>query len=157
MKKIEDAIHTLNFRNREERLLVAFMFTFNWLKEYQVRLFKPFGLTLQQYNILRILRGSGNGPLNQKEVKRRMLDKMSDVSRLIKRMEKKKLIISTINDSDRRNMDIVLTQEGLNLLERIDAALPVLDKVFKDFKEGDMKNFEDLLAKMRSTKFPKPI
>ena len=148
--KIEEEILQSNFRNKEEKLIVNFIYTYNWLKEFHMKLFKPYGLTTQQYNILRILRGSSPTPLSLKMIKERMLDKMSDASRLIERLKKKKLVSCFPNINDRRNLDIVLNKNGFKILDEIDAVLPALDSLFKNMSESEMEQINDFLDKLRS-------
>lgn len=152
--KIEDAIEQRKFRNDIEKLLVNFIYTNNWLKEFQVRLLKPFDLTMQQYNILRILRGSHPEPLTQKVIKAKMLDKMSDVSRLLARLEKKKLVSCVSNKDDRRNLDVTILKNGMDILLEIDAVLPLLDGLFVDFAPNELETMNGLFDRIREGKFP---
>lgn len=108
------------FKNPYHRVLVNLIFTSNWLADSQTRVLKPFGLTLQQYNVLRILRGQHPNPVKVSDITERMLDKMSNASRLVDKLVAKKLVLRTECPSDRRAVDVVITDQGLALLKRID-------------------------------------
>lgn len=108
------------FRSPYQRVLVNVMYTSNWLANSQMQMLKPFGLTLQQYNVLRILRGQSPNPVKVSDITERMLDKMSNASRLVDKLVAKKLVIRTECPSDRRAVDVVITDEGLALLKKLD-------------------------------------
>ncbi len=84
------------------------------MKKYN-RLFEPFDITQQQFNILRILRGAGQ-PLSTLQIRQRMLDKMSDTSRIVDRLVKKGMVKKTICREDRRLVDILLTDKGKEII-----------------------------------------
>jgi DNA-binding MarR family transcriptional regulator len=150
--KIEDEIYQKKFRNNEEKLAVNLIYTNNWLKEFHIKLFKPYDITIQQYNILRILRGSAPEPLTLKKIKERMLDKMSDVSRLIDRLEKKKLVRCAANYHDRRNLDVGISKKGLKLLTDIDDISQSVDLIFKELTESEIAQMNNMLDRIRSYK-----
>jgi DNA-binding MarR family transcriptional regulator len=108
------------FRTPYHRVMVNLMFTSNWVADSQTRVLKPFGLTLQQYNVLRILRGQHPSPVKVSDITERMLDKMSNASRLVDKLVAKKLVLRTECPSDRRAVDVVITDQGLSLLRKID-------------------------------------
>ncbi|GAB4041764.1 MarR family transcriptional regulator [Spirosoma jeollabukense] len=100
--------------------MVNLMYTSNWIAATQTKLLKPSGLTLQQYNVLRILRGQYPNPIKVSDITERMLDKMSNASRLIDKLVAKKLVLRTECPSDRRAVDVVITDKGLDLLQKLD-------------------------------------
>lgn len=108
------------FRNSHQRVMVNLMYTSNWVAASQMQLLKPSGLTLQQYNVLRILRGQYPNPVKVSDITERMLDKMSNASRLVDKLVLKKLVLRTECSSDRRAVDVVVTEKGLDLLSKID-------------------------------------
>ncbi len=118
---IETDIKQTSFRSPLHRLLVNLMYTNNWLCDGQMRLLKPYGITLQQYNVLRILRGQSPNPVKVSDITERMLDKMSNASRLVDKLVAKKFVQRTECPSDRRACDVVITEAGLALLTKIDA------------------------------------
>lgn len=108
------------FTTPYHRVMVNLIFTSNWVADSQMRLLKPFGLTLQQYNVLRILRGQYPNPVKVSDITERMLDKMSNASRLVDKLVAKELVLRTECPSDRRAVDVVITDSGMALLKRLD-------------------------------------
>lgn len=115
-----DIKQTTPFKTPYHRVMVNLMYTSNWVADSQMRVLKPFGLTLQQYNVLRILRGQHPNPVKVSDITERMLDKMSNASRLVDKLVAKKLVLRTECPSDRRAVDVVITDQGLALLKRLD-------------------------------------
>ena len=97
------------FTDEREKALVNLIYTQNWLNHHLKLFFKPYDITPKQYNILRILRGT-NRAMSTSEIRRRMLDKMSDISRIIDRMVKKQVVKKKICPSDKRLVDIEITK-----------------------------------------------
>src|SRR5882672_5147397 len=118
--KIEDEIKQSKFRDIYQKVAVNILFTSNWLMGRQQDFFKPFGITTQQFNILRILRGQHPGQISGVEIKDRMLDRNSDISRLLDRLLKKDLINKCQSENDKRAANVTITEKGLDLLSRID-------------------------------------
>jgi DNA-binding MarR family transcriptional regulator len=147
--KIEEEISQLKFRNNNHKSAVNVIYTFNWLYEKHMELLKPFGLTIQQFNILRILRGQHPKPANVKLLKERMMDKMSDASRLVEKLRAKGLVDRRICDKDRRNVDVLITEDGLKLLENIDEHETEFDKLTANLSNDEMDQLNNLLDKMR--------
>jgi DNA-binding MarR family transcriptional regulator len=147
--KIEEEISQLKFRNNNHKSAVNVIYTFNWLYEKHMELLKPFGLTIQQFNILRILRGQHPKPANVKLLKERMMDKMSDASRLVEKLRAKGLVDRKICDKDRRNVDVLITEDGLKLLENIDEHETEFDKLTANLSNDEMDQLNNLLDKMR--------
>lgn len=108
------------FRSPYQRAIVNLLYTSNWIAGSQTQLLKPFKLTLQQYNVLRILRGQYPNPIKVSDITERMLDKMSNASRLVDKLVAKKLVLRTECPSDRRAVDVVITDKGLDLLKQLD-------------------------------------
>jgi DNA-binding MarR family transcriptional regulator len=108
------------FQSETVKALVGFMYVSYILQDAQQQYFKPFGITLQQYNILRILRGQFPKASNINLIKERMIDRMSDVSRMIDRLVKLEMVTKEANTLDKRNVDVVITEKALNLLTEID-------------------------------------
>jgi len=115
-----DIKQTTPFRTPYHRVMVNLMYTSNWIAASQTKVLKPSGLTLQQYNVLRILRGQYPNPVKVSDITERMLDKMSNASRLIDKLVAKKLVLRTECPTDRRAVDVIITDSGLALLQRLD-------------------------------------
>jgi DNA-binding MarR family transcriptional regulator len=106
-------------------------------------------ITVQQYNVLRILRGQYPKPSSVKLVKERMLDKMSDASRIIDKLKLKKLVVRTECPEDRRSVDILITDKGLGLLKSLDDMDKMPKELFKNLSSSEIKNLNTLLDKLR--------
>lgn len=148
--KLEDEIVQKKFINESHKLGINIVFTFNWLNAFQSRLLKKYGLTSQQYNILRILRGQHPRPANIKLLKERMLDKMSDASRIVEKLRTKSLLERTLSENDRRSCDVTITAKGLVLLKEIDKEDVQFEKLFRGLSETEKKQLNDLLDKLRA-------
>jgi DNA-binding MarR family transcriptional regulator len=119
MKRIEDEIKQKKFTSVHQKALLNLIYTSNWLQAKQQEFFKSFGITGQQFNILRILKGQYPKSISGTEIKSRMLDRNSDVSRLLDRLASKKLITKKTCPNDKRASDVLITKEGLTLLDEV--------------------------------------
>ena len=113
--KIEKEINQKSFKSEFQKLAVNLLYTSNWLVSHQKKIFEREGITTAQYNILRILRGQHPEPLAINILKKRMLHKMSDTSRLVERLRTKGLVKREICIGDRRKSDVSITKKGLDL------------------------------------------
>jgi MarR family 2-MHQ and catechol resistance regulon transcriptional repressor len=148
--KLEQAIQQSSFISDENKVAINFMYTYNNFKENHNNFFKPFAITPQQYNVLRILRGSYPKPLTTFQLRDRMLDKMSDASRIVERLVKKDLVVRKVSKSDKRLVDVVISDAGQKLLESIEIPQDNrIREVFKNFSADDTAIFGKLLDKMR--------
>ncbi len=147
--KLEEEISQKHFRNEYHKAAVNVVYTFNWLNNQNVGFFKPLGITPQQFNILRILRGQHPNPATIKLIKERMLDKMSDASRIVEKLRIKGLVERNICSHDRRNVDVCITQKGLDLLAQIDLMDKEVDGRLSSLNEEEIKQLNDLLDKLR--------
>ena len=148
--KLEQAIQQADFTSENQRITLNFMYTFNWFKEAQKNFFKPYDITSQQYNVLRILRGNYPNPYTTSQVRDRMLDKMSDASRIVDRLVKKGLVIRSVTKADKRLVDVVISRKGLGLLEKIDNPLEdFMASAFANLTINEKNLFIDLLEKIR--------
>jgi DNA-binding MarR family transcriptional regulator len=137
------------FRNNYHKATVNLIFTGKWLIHFHSNLLKPYHLTIQQYNILRILRGSSPKPTTVKLIRERMLDRMSDASRIIELLREKDLLVRNININDRRKMNVNITQKGLAMLEAIELENERMDKKLATLSEDEILQLNDLLDKLR--------
>ena len=148
--KLEDEIkQTRSFKSPYERTLVNIHFTGKWLEQVQSANLKKFDLTMQQYNILRILRGTHPEPATVKILRERMIDKMSDASRLVEKLRKKGFLSRKSCKEDRRNVDVSITQKGLDALASIDSLFIEAEKQFHTLSEAEAMQLGSLLDKLR--------
>ena len=119
--KLEEEIGQKEFKSDIQKMLVNILYTSNWLQYQLADNLKGYGITPQQFNILRILRGQHPNPARMHLLQERMLDKMSNASRLVERLRKKRLVIRKICKNDRRAVDVKITDNGLALLKELDS------------------------------------
>ena len=148
--RIEDEIKQPIFRDEYQKAYINLIYTAGWLQLRQAAAFKPFGLTLPQFNILRILRGQHPLPATVALLIDRMLDKTSNASRIVDRLEEKKLVTRTVCPANRRAVDIRITKTGLELLDQIEATGVLHSAQNAPLSEVEMRQLNDLLDKMRS-------
>ena len=146
---IETAIHQIRqFRSEHHKAIVNILFTGSWMQE-QVRTFlEEADITPQQYNILRMLNGS-KVPLTTMQMRERMLDKMSDTSRIVDRLILKQLVTKNINQHDKRLVDVTITEKEKMLLAQLDKKNDKLDSITKRLTEEEAKSLNELLDKLR--------
>jgi DNA-binding MarR family transcriptional regulator len=133
----EDIKQQRKFKSEHEKLLVNILYTNNWLSEHQAKVFKPFDVTSPQYNVLRILKGQFPNPCTVNLIIDRMLDRSSNASRIVDKLERKGLVERKTCPTDRRAKDVVITQKGLDLIVEIDAANAIWMKFFKNVSVAD--------------------
>ncbi len=148
--KIEEEIKQEKFSSQHQKAVINLIYTANWLTSRQQDFFKPHNITGQQFNILRILKGQHPKTISATEIKLRMLDKNSDVSRLLDRLVVKNLIVKKACPNDRRAADVSITDEGLNLLKVIDKHQTDIDHILS-LSEAEAKQLSDLLDKSRGS------
>lgn len=145
---LEKDIHQKRFRNERQKAMINLTYTHNWMSERFKKFLDQFDLTSQQFNILRILRGAGT-PLSTLQIRERMLDKMSDTSRIVDRLILKKLVKKTTCTHDKRLVDVLITEEGLEVLLSIDALNVEMDNLINGLSEEDATELNKILDKMR--------
>jgi DNA-binding MarR family transcriptional regulator len=147
--RIEDEIKQKQFRNEYDKLIINLLYTGGWVNANNSRQLKPYRVSVQQYNILRILRGQHPNPATVNLLKERMLDKMSNASRLVEKLRVKGLVERRICEHDRRAVDVIITQKGLDLLAEIDALLNSWEEQFKALTPEEASTLNSLLDKLR--------
>jgi DNA-binding MarR family transcriptional regulator len=148
--KLEKEISQKKFKNEYHKAMVNIIFTYNWLVEEQIKLLKPHNITLQQFNILRILRGQHPNTASIKIIRERMLDKMSDVSRLVEKLRAKEFVERKICPADRRHVDVLITEKGLQLLSDLDEHDDEMQKLMSQLSSTEVATLNDYLDKLRS-------
>jgi DNA-binding MarR family transcriptional regulator len=145
---IEQDIQQPNFRNEFQKMGINLLFTANWLNEQIGKMLSEEGVTQQQYNILRILRGSAT-PLSTLKIRERMLDKMSDTSRIVDRLIAKELVLKNTCEKDKRLVDITLSPKGLDLVDQLDQYNERIDALLKGINESEAQMMNQILDKIR--------
>ena len=147
--KLEDEIKQKKFKDEYEKLVVNIIYTGNRMNLLSAKNLKAFGLTLPQFNVLRILRGQHPKPATVNLLIERMLDKSSNASRIVDKLLKKNLVARKICKKDRRSVDILITDKGLALLEKTDALNKEWQKNYKSLNQEEAKKLNYLLDKIR--------
>lgn len=146
---IDKEIQQSNFRNPHQKAAINLIYTLGWIKEKTKYIFESEEITAQQFNILRILRGSFPQPLSTMQIRERMLEKMSDTSRIVDRLITKGLVKKITCKSDRRLVDVIITDKGKKLLDRLDTRQQEMDDALSNLSERDANILSDLLDKIR--------
>lgn len=147
--KIEDAIQQKKpFGSSKQKVIVNLIYTNNWVTDQIRQYIKPFGITLKQYNVLRILQGAGH-PITTSTIRERLLDKMSDASRMVERMHQKGLVIRSTCPKDKRLVDVVLSEKGQQLMEQLAQFSTATEKIVDNLSEEEAEQLSTLLDKIR--------
>ncbi|SNR82136.1 MULTISPECIES: MarR family winged helix-turn-helix transcriptional regulator [Hymenobacter] len=147
--KIEDEIKQRTFLDQYQKAYINLVYTAGWLQQRQSATFKEFGLTLPQFNVLRILRGQHPKPATVNLLIERMLDKTSNASRIVDKLEAKLLVTRIVCPSNRRAVDIRITEEGLALLGRLDEVMKQQQLGVNNLTAEEATHLSDLLDKIR--------
>ncbi|MFD2521836.1 MarR family winged helix-turn-helix transcriptional regulator [Emticicia soli] len=139
------------FKSPYQKLVVNILFTNNWMNSDHMNILKPFDLTAQQYNVLRILRGQYPNPITVNGIIDRMLDKMSNASRLVDKLLVKDFATRCDNKDDRRACDVRITQKGLDVLREIDVLQENWETSFSNLTPDEAETLSDLLDKLRGS------
>ena len=150
--RIEDEIQQKQFSNANQKAAVNILFTASWLSQKQTRILRPYGLSMQQFNILRILRGMKGKPATVKILTQRMIDRTSNASRLVDKLVNKGWVRRETCEEDRRQLDVYISDKGLEILQAaskaIDEAMPKL--IALETEEAETLSL--LLDKLRVSK-----
>ena len=146
---IEKEIRQEKFRSARQKAMLNIIFTSGWINEKVKNALTPEDITPQQYNILRILRGSSPQPLSTLQIRERMLDRMSDTSRIVDRLVAKALVKKVVCAKDRRLVDVTITDKGQNLLKKLDSQMNHMDDILENLSEKEAQALSNLLDKLR--------
>ena len=147
---INKDINQASFKSEYQKAMINLIFTCNWTTEQLKHLFEEESLTMQQFNILRILRGSIT-PLSTLQIRERMLDKMSDTSRIVDRLVIKGLAKKITCKTDKRLVDVTITGKGLKVLEKLDTQEDKMENIIKVLSESEAETLNKLLDKIRQS------
>lgn len=148
--KIEESIQQPSFISPHQKAMINILFTQGWLKDRISCYLKTYNITMQQYNVLRILRGQYPNGLTTSEIRDRMLDKMSDASRLVDRLEKLQLVEKKRNNDDRRLVVVKLSDEGVKLTDKIKHGEETGQNYLENLSDEEASLLSDLLDKIRT-------
>ena len=146
---LEEEIQQKNFKSPHQKLAVNLLYTTNWLSNHYDSFFRGKDLTTQQYNVLRILRGQYPTPCTLKLVKERMLDRMSDASRIIDKLVMKDYVIRNQCPGDRRSVNLLISDKGLAVLKELDFIDDATREIFKHLPSEKIELLNELLDALR--------
>ena len=147
--RIDEEIQSSKFEDNYHKLVINITYTEGWLSNSFRCNFEKHNLTQQQFNILRILRGQYPKPATVNLLKERMIDKMSDASRIVDRLVQKGFVSRCTNNKDRRAVDIRISETGLDILSKMDTEFRAKDFLGENLTEEEAGQLSDLLDKMR--------
>lgn len=143
--KLEDAIKTSGFKSQRHKAVVNLMFTAYQVKSRIAQLLKNYALTPEQYNVLRILKGSHPTPLCVRDIASRLIERNSNVPRIADRLELKKLVKRSVSPADRRETLMQITPAGLNLLAMVNQAMDEQEQQVANLTEEQATSLNQLL------------
>jgi len=147
--QLSKEIKTSKFENPFQQALVNLIFTYHWSSQQVKDVLTPFDITQQQYNVMRILRGQYPSPSTINLIKSRILDKMSDTSRIVDRLIQKGYVEKSTNNYDKRAVDIIISDKGLSLLKKMDKEVDFSKFIAPNITLEEAEQLNILLDKMR--------
>ncbi|MFK8004855.1 MAG: MarR family winged helix-turn-helix transcriptional regulator [Saprospiraceae bacterium] len=148
--RLEEEIKQSKFKDEYHKLGVNIIYSASWMSSRHLHVLKEFNLSIQQFNILRILRGRHPEPATVKLLTERMIDKMSNASRLVEKLKQKGLVERTSCPSDRRQVDIAITDKGMKVIDQASKITEVeIKNSLSVLTKKEAKQLNDLLDKMR--------
>jgi DNA-binding MarR family transcriptional regulator len=146
---LEDELQQARFANPYHRVALNIHFTSSWLSGLSHQLLKPYGISNQQFNVLRILRGCHPETATMGAITQRMVDKMSNATRLVDKLRKKDLVVREVNADNRRQVDVCITEKGLALLRELDSVMEHHIHRMRTLDEAEASQLSQLLDKLR--------
>jgi MarR family transcriptional repressor of mepA len=148
-RMIKDNFYKKEFRNEYHKLLVNINYTSRFLLFHLQQKLEEFGITYQQFNILKILQIASPAVLSMSKVKEELMDRNSDLTRLVDRLIEKKLTVREQDKINRRKINLKLTEDGFKLLEAVDGQLREFEALLTDLSEKEVITMNKLLTKLR--------
>ncbi|MEM9679384.1 MAG: MarR family transcriptional regulator [Bacteroidota bacterium] len=151
MKELETLLKTNKKIPVPRAAIINIFLSYTWTKDELLNQLKPYDLSIEQFNVLRILRGQKGEPINLQDIQGRMVNKMSNTTRLVDKLIKKKYVKRTVCKDNRRKVEIVITEEGLNILQTIDPLMNSSEtQITQNLTTEELKQLNHLLTKLRT-------
>jgi len=147
---LEEDIKQERFNNDLQKAAINILYTGSWLYNINAGHLKKFGITPEQFNVMRILRGSFPKPMMLAEITERMIDKSSNCTRLVEKLKQKGLVNRVTCENNRRQVDISIADKGQQLLKKIDASQPTWLETMGKISKAEAKELNRILDKLRS-------
>ena len=149
--KLEDEIHQKKFSSEFQKLTINLIYTNNWIASRHAEYFKNSDITIQQYNVLRILRGRKGNPANMCVIQERMLAKTSNTTRLVDKLLLKELVTRKVCKENRRKIEVLITEKGLAILKELDPKVNDYENNFvANLTTNELEQLNELLEKIRT-------
>ncbi|WP_125719916.1 MarR family winged helix-turn-helix transcriptional regulator [Flavobacterium ustbae] len=150
---IEEVIKSTVKMDNAKKVILNIMYTQNVVQDHFNELLKPYDLSGEQYNVLRILRGQKGKPANMCVIQERMLAKTSNTTRLVDKLLLKELVTRNVCPDNRRKIEVLITQKGLDVLKELDPKVDAHENTFADnLKPDELVFLNQLLEKFRTNK-----
>lgn len=150
MTRIEEAINQPRFKSDYHKMMVNLLYTSNWLRDRQMKIFRPYGILPQHFNIMRILKGRDPKPASAGEIKEVMLDKAPDLTRLVDKLVHLELVDRRLCPENRRRMEIFLTDKGRGILQELNMKVNAMEKEYsRNLTSEEAAKCSELLDKLR--------
>lgn len=137
------------FRNEPQKAILNILYTSYFIQDRMNALFKQYDITRQQYNVLRILRGQHPGHASVNLIRERMLDKMSDASRIVERLRLKEMVVRKGAEKDKRAVEVTITDRGLDLLREMEKPVEEFESLLRNLSQEETHQLNGLLDKIR--------
>lgn len=148
---IEDIIKTKKELPLSRKAIVNLLYTENWISDQINSELKVYDISIQQFNVLRILKGQEGKPANLSTIQERMVSKMSNTTRLVDKLIKKDLVKRVTCESNRRKVEITITEQGYKFLEEVSPAMNNFEKrITSNLSQEELITLNNLLNKLRS-------
>lgn len=149
--KLEETLKISRFSSEEQRAALSIIYTAAWLNDRINTMLKVYGISEQQFNVLNILRGQDKKPANLDLIRKRMMHKMSNTTRLVDKLRQKALVNQRACPHNRREVEITITQQGLDLLSSIEPARQEMEHgFFSNLTAQEVKQIANLMDKLRN-------
>ncbi|SEL78297.1 DNA-binding transcriptional regulator, MarR family [Aquimarina amphilecti] len=149
--KIEDIIQTKKELPLSRKVIINLLYTENWISDQISSELKVYDISIQQFNVLRILKGQQGKPANLSTIQERMVSKMSNTTRLVDKLIKKDLVRRVTCETNRRKVEITITEEGNTFLDKVSPVMHSFEKkITSDLSDQELNTLNNLLNKLRS-------
>jgi len=149
-RPLSEELKMSGFSSPAQKVLLNLMFTSAWWETKVHELLKEHGLSEQQYNVLRIIKGQKGTPMNVYMIQERMIHRTSNVTRVVEKLRQKGLLERVVSEADRRQVEVTITEEGRRVLERVTPEMEVLmGEMSENLSEEETERLFELLEKVR--------
>jgi len=153
MKELESGLKTTSQLPLPKQTVINLFLTNIWIKNDLLTVLKPHDLSLEQFNVLRILRGQKGNPINLQDIQERMVNKMSNTTRLVDKLILKGFVKRNQCEANRRKIEIYITSDGLNILKELDTIIDKTEKnITSNLSKTELEQLNTLLLKLKQNK-----